>query len=161
MLGADAIRAETLLWYRFGGEGATIENVANPGTMDGTLKGIAGWWGAYFNDDSTKFPKRVEAFTNDVRIIDSKTDTLYPLGKALSWTGDKDHTGAVIVPGANLTSTFKEPKSFTYEAFFKVSQAAIDRATGGGNAIFPIIHWGKDSGDTSQEGVMFSLRYSD
>ena len=158
---ATTVQANTLLWYRFGGEGTTITNVASPGTMDGTLKGIAGWWGAYFNDDSTKFPTRVEAFTNDVRVIDPKTDTLYSLGKALSWTGDKDHTGAVIVPGANLTSAFKEAKSFTYEAFFKVSQAAIDRATGGGNTMFPIIHWGKDTGDASQEGVMFALRYSD
>ena len=154
------ILADTLLWYRFGGEGATVENVANPGVMDGTLKGVAGWWGAFFNDDSTKFPTRVEAFTNDVRVIDPKTDALYPKGKAMSWTGDKDHTGLIIVPGANLTTAFKTAKSFTYEAFFKVSQAAIDRVAGGGNVMFPIIHWGKDSSSAStQEGVMFSLYY--
>ena len=103
---------------------------------------------------------RCVAFTNDVRVIDPKTDTLYSEGRAMSWTGGSSNTGAIVVPGASLTSAFKGATNFTYEAFFKVSQAAIDRATGGGNAMFPIIYWGKDIGSTAQEGVMFSLFYT-
>ena len=158
---ATPATANTLLWYRFGGEGTTIENVANPGVMDGTLKGIKSWWDSYsFDDVESKFPVRCNAFTNGVRVIDPKTDTLYPEGRAMSWTGGSSNTGAIVVPGANLTSAFKGATNFTYEAFFKVSQAAIDRATGGGNAMFPIIHWGRDGGNSNQEGVMFALYYS-
>ena len=42
VMAAFAVRAnaDTLLWYRFDGDGATIVNKANPGTMDGTLKSI-------------------------------------------------------------------------------------------------------------------------
>lgn len=162
LLAPCALFANTLLWYRFGGEGTTITNVANPGVMDGTLKGIKSWWDSFsFDDAEAKFPVRCDAFTNGVRVIDPKTDTLYPEGRALSWTGGSSNTGAVVVPGADLTSAFKEATNFTYEAFFKVSQATIDRATGGGNVMFPIIHWGRDSGgNASQEGVIFSLYYN-
>ena len=156
--------ADTLLWYRFDGDGTTIENKANPGVMDGTLRSIDhwGWAGSQpFGDVDTKFPVRTEAFAAGVRIIDPKTDTLYPKGKAMSWTGDSDHTGAVYVPGSALTSAFKGAKSYTYEAFFKMSQAAIDRATSGGNVMFPIIHWGKDtSSPATQEGAMFAVYYT-
>ena len=156
--------ADTLLWYRFDGTGATIENKANPGVMDGTLKSIEHWqWAgtAPFGTDESKFPVRADAFADGVRVIDPKTDTLYPKGKAMSWTGDSGNTGAVLVHGSALTAAFKGAKSYTYEAFFKMSQAAIDRATGGGNAMFPIIHWGKDTSvATSHEGAMFALWYN-
>jgi len=161
-MGACAASAETLLWYRFDGTGTTITNVANPGVMDGTLKSIESWGGSYsLGDTDSMFPVRTDAFTNDVRVIDPKTDSLYASGKALSWTGDKDHTGAVVVPAANLSDGFKSMKSFTIEAFFKVSQSAIDRAAPGGNvAMFPIVYWGNDSSNTSTgEGLIFSLFY--
>ena len=161
-LGACAAIAETLLWYRFGGTGTTITNDANHGVMDGTLKSIDSWGAAYsFGDTDSKFPVRTDTFTNDVRVIDPKTDMLRPRGKALSWTGDKDHTGAVVVPAANLSEGIKSLKSFTIEAFFKISQAAIDRATGGGNAMFPIVYLGNDSSNLSTgEGLIFSLYYN-
>ncbi len=156
--------ADTLLWYRFDGDGTMIENKANPGVMDGTLRSIDhwGWAGSQpFGDDDTKFPVRAEAFADGVRVIDPKTDTLYPNGKAMSWTGDSGNTGAIYVPGSALTAAFKGAKSYTYEAFFKMSQAAIDRATGGGNVMFPIIHWGKDTSNAAtQEGAMFALYYN-
>ena len=156
--------ADTLLWYRFDGDGTTIENKANPGVMDGTLRSIDhwGWAGSQpFGDDDTKFPARTEAFADGVRVIDPKTDTLSPNGKAMSWTGDSGNTGAIYVPGSALTAAFKGAKSYTYEAFFKMSQAAIDRATSGGNVMFPIIHWGKDTSiATSHEGAMFALWYN-
>ena len=156
--------ADTLLWYRFDGDGTTIENKANPGVMDGTLKSIDhwGWAGSQpFGDDDTKFPARTEAFADGVRVIDPKTDTLYPNGKAMSWTGDSGNTGAIYVPGSSLTAAFKGAKSYTYEAFFKMSQAAIDRASGGGNVMFPIIHWGKDTSNAAtQEGAMFAIYYT-
>ena len=60
--------AETLLWYRFDGDGATIVNKANPGTMDGTLKSIV--WGQGVDNqgnDSTKFPVRGDAFSGRSR----------------------------------------------------------------------------------------------
>ena len=154
--------ADTLLWYRFGGEGATIENVANPGVMDGTLKSISSSWNGTFDDVSDQFPARCDAFTNDVRVIDPKTDALYPRVKALSWTGDKNHTGAVVVPAANLTADFKNMTNITYEAFFKVSQAAIDRAAGGGNTMFPIVFFGNDTSTTATgQGLIFSIYYKD
>jgi hypothetical protein len=165
LLAQGAIFADTLLWYRFDGDGTTIENKANPGVMDGTLRSIDhwGWAGSQpFGDDDTKFPVRAAAFADGVRVIDPKTDTLYPNGKAMSWTGDSGNTGAIYVPGSALTAAFKGAKSYTYEAFFKMSQAAIDRATtSGGNVMFPIIHWGKDtSSAATQEGAMFALYYN-
>ena len=162
LVAAAPSNANTLLWYRFGGEGATIENVANPGVMDGTRKSIDAWGSSYRLGDTTdNLPVRTDVFTNDVRVIDPKTDAIYPRGRALSWTGDKNHTGAVVVPATDLSSDLKSLKSFTIEAFFKVSQSAIDRATGGGNAMFPIVYWGNDSSNTSTgEGLIFSIYYN-
>lgn len=156
--------ADTLLWYRFDGDGTTIENKANPGVMDGTLKSIEHWqWAGSqpFGDVESKFPVRTTEFVQGARVIDPKTDTLYAPANAMSWTGDKDSTGAVYVPASNLTDGFKGMTSFTYEAFFKVSQDAIDRAAGGGNVMFPIVHWGYDSGDAATgEGLMMAIYYS-
>lgn len=156
--------ADTLLWYRFDGDGTTIENKANPGVMDGTLKSIEhwGWAGSQpFGDVESKFPVRAAEFVQGARVIDPKTNTLYARANAMSWTGDKDNTGAVYVPAANLTDDFKGMTSFTYEAFFKVSQDAIDRATGGGDAMFPIVHWGNDTGTAATgEGLMLAIYYT-
>ena len=43
VLAVGTAHADTLLWYRFDGDGAAIVNKANPGTMDGTLKSINTW----------------------------------------------------------------------------------------------------------------------
>ena len=131
--------------------------------MDGTIKSIEHWaWAGSqpFGDVETKFPVRVSEFVEGARVIDPKTDTLYARANAMSWTGDKDNTGAVYVPAANLTDDFKGMTSFTCEAFFKVSQDAIDRATGGGNAMFPIVHWGTDLGSATGEGLMMAIYYN-
>ena len=152
--------ATTLIWYRFGGDGTTITNVANPGVMDGTLKSIPDNWGTV-GDVESRFPVRTDAFTNGVRVIDGATDTLYSQKvKALSFAGHKTDSGTVVVPAAEITPEFKAMKSFTYEAFIKLDADAAARANdasqGGSQNMFPIVHWGKDN----VEGVMFSVYYN-
>ena len=92
--------AETLLWYRFDGDGATIVNKANPGTMDGMLKSIT--WVASgsalsgLGDDSSKFPTRGDAFPDGTRLIDPASDAVQSgTVKSLSFSGNRDKCGTV------------------------------------------------------------------
>ena len=141
--------ADTLIWYRFGGEGATIENVANPGVMDGTLKGIQTWGSSpAFNDDTTKYPTRTELPDGWAKTIDPGTDIVRDSAKSLSFPGT-GKMGVVYVARDDLTSQFKAMTNFTYEAFFKIPSEAIGRS----NAMYPIFHWGSDQ----NEGVMLAL----
>ena len=158
------VNAETLLWYRFGGSGNVITNVANPGVMDGTLKGVSAW-GSSYKLQGEYTPERVDLPADWVKTGDPKADVQYASEKALSWTGDKNHTGVVDVPAADVAPELKAMKSFTYEAFVKISEDAMFRATNAiatsgqtyaGPTMFPIVHWEQDNTD----GVMFSLIYS-
>ena len=145
----DAARADTLLWYRFDGEGATIENKANPGVMDGTLKGIKTWGSSpAFDDDTTKYPTRTELPDGWAKTIDPGTDIVRDSAKGLSFPGT-GKVGVVYVARENLTPRFKAMTNFTYEAFFKIPSEAIGRS----NAMYPIFHWGSDQ----SEGVMLAL----
>ena len=40
VLGAVSASADVVGWWRFNGEGASVPNVANPGTFDGTIQSI-------------------------------------------------------------------------------------------------------------------------
>lgn len=141
--------AETILWYRFDGTGTTIENKANPGVMDGTLKGLATWGSSYsFDDNEDKLPTRSNLPDGWVKTIDPKSDQSFDSAKGLSFRGTGD-TGVVYVPRSELTDKFKSMTNFTYEAFFKIPSAAIGRS----NAMYPIFHWGKDQ----DEGVMVAM----
>ena len=105
-----AARADTLLWYRFDGDGATIENKAAPGTMDGTLKSI-NTWGSLggLGDTAEKFPTRGDAFPDGTRLIDPATDTIHSeTVKSLSFSGDPANSGTVRLLKADTTAALKE-----------------------------------------------------
>ncbi len=155
--------ADTLLWYRFDGDGTTIENKANPGVMDGTLKSLEGFGNLNrLGDTESKMPVRMDAFTNGVRVIDGATDTLYPQKvKSLRFNGNPSvNSGVVNLPAENITADLKNMKSFTYEAFIKLDPDAKARAAdstqGGSQNMLPIVHWGRDN----TEGVMFSVYFN-
>ena len=65
VLGAVSVSADVVGWWRFNGEGANVPNVANPGTLDGTIvsvsndnsSAIAAVDAISFGNDSTKFPR--------------------------------------------------------------------------------------------------------
>ncbi len=151
--------ADTLLWYRFDGDGATIENKAAPGTMDGTLKSI-NTWGSLggLGDTAEKFPTRGDAFPDGTRLIDPATDAI-PSGTvtSLSFTGDPSNSGTVRLLKADTTTAFKEMTSFTCEAFFKLpgDSAAIE-ARRAKDILFPLVDWG--SPDGNGYGWFFGLR---
>ena len=155
VMAAFAIRAnaETLLWYRFDGDGAKVENKANPGTMDGTLKSII--WGNGVDaqgNDSTKFPKRGDAFPEGTGIIDPVSGATYSgQVKSLSFTGDQSTAGMVLLKKANAASLLNLT-SFTCECFFKIPAAAASRTP----ALFPILTFGEEA-DTSRQGWKFGF----
>ena len=139
---AISARAETLLWYRFNeSDGATIVNKANPGTMDGTLKSIV--WGEGVSgqgNDSTKFPKRGDAFPEGTGIIDPVSDVSYSgQVKSLSFTGDQSTAGMILLT-RDTAAPLLDLKSFTCEVFFKIPAAAASRTP----ALFPLLNFGED-----------------
>ena len=147
---AFCAQAETLLWYRFDGDGATITNKASPGTMDGTLKSI-NTWGALsgLGDTSSKFPTRGDAFPSGTRIIDPasgsvQSDTV----KSLSFSGDANNSGIVLLSKADASSLVAL-KRFTCEAFFRIPSAALDRNA---DALFPIVEFGTDKNTNDNQG---------
>lgn len=135
--------SDTLLWYRFDGDGATIENKANPGTMDGTLKSMNTWGSvtALGNDtDTSKFPTRGDAFPEGTRLIDPATDVISSgTVKSLSFTGNQATAGVVLITKANAASLVNLT-SFTCEVFFKIPASAASRTP----ALFPLVTWGED-----------------
>lgn len=135
--------ADTLLWYRFDGDGATITNKAAPGTMDGTLKSMNTWGSvtALGNDtDTSKFPTRGDAFPTGTGIIDPATDVISSgTVKSLSFTGNQATAGVVLLTKANA-APLVNLTSFTCEAFFKIPAAASSRSP----ALFPLVTWGED-----------------
>ena len=157
---AMSARAETLLWYRFDGDGATIENKAAPGTMDGTLKSI-NTWGSLggLGDTAAKFPTRGDAFPEGNTLIDPATDTIYPeTVKSLAFSGDPANSGVVLLPKANTTAALKEMMSFTCEAFFRLpSDSSAIETRRAKDILFPLVEWGSPT-DTKRYGWFFGLR---
>ena len=162
-----AIRAnaDTLLWYRFDGDGATVVNRAKPGTMDGTLKSINKWATSTtesalsgLGDDNKKFPTRGDAFPEGTRLIDPATDTVYnDTVKSLSFSGDPANSGTVLLLKANATTALKEMMSCTCEVFFKLpSDSAAIETRRAKDILFPLVDWG--SPDGNGQGWFFGLR---
>lgn len=145
LLAAPAVpsSAGTLLWYRFDGDGATIVNKADPGTMDGTLKSINTWGsvGSLSRDtDTSKFPVRGDAFPAGTKLFDPASAAVHgDAVKSLSFTGNQSTAGVILLtkpnaaPLVNLTS-------FTCEFFFKIPAVAASRSP----ALFPLVTWGED-----------------
>jgi len=154
-----AARADTLLWYRFDGDGATIENKAAPGTMDGTLKSI-NTWGSLggLGDTTEKFPTRGDAFPDGTRLIDPATDAIASgTVTSLSFSGDPANSGTVRLLKADTTTAFKQMTSFTCEAFFKLpSDSAAIETRRAKDILFPLVDWG--SPDGNGYGWFFGLR---
>lgn len=154
------LSADTLLWYRFDGDGATIVNKADPGTMDGTLKSI-NTWGSLggLGDTAAKFPTRSNAFPSGTGLIDPATGTTYgDTVKSLSFSGVPANSGTVLLPKANATTTFKEMMSFTCEVFFKLpGDAAAIETRRAKDILFPLVEWGSPTGD-QRYGWFFGLR---
>ena len=151
--------ADTLLWYRFDGDGATITNKAAPGTMDGTLKSI-NTWGSLggLGDTSSKFPTRGDAFPEGTRLIDPATDAIHSEAvKSLSFTGDPSNSGVVRLLKADASTDFKQMMSFTCEAFFKLpSDSAAIETRRAKDILFPLVDWGSPDGNGL--GWFFGLR---
>ncbi len=158
---AFCAQAETLLWYRFDGEGATIENKANPGTMDGTLKSI-NTWGSLggLGNTSAKFPTRGDAFPEGTRIIDPATDAIQSgTVKSLTFSGDPDNSGTVFLDKRNNSdfATLEGLSSFTCEVMFKLpnnSEALSSRISK--EILFPLV--GIGSAITTGQGWSICLR---
>ena len=159
ILAAGTAQADTLLWYRFDGDGATITNKASPGTMDGALKSI-NTWGSLggLGDTSSKFPTRCDAFPEETRLIDPATDAIQSdTVKSLSFTGDPANSGTVRLLKADTTTTFKEMMSCTCEVFFKLpSDSAAIETRRAKDILFPLVDWGSPDGNGL--GWFFGLR---
>lgn len=140
-LAALCADAEPLLWYRFGGNGATIENVASPGTMDGTLKSIGKWEDLALGDNDAKFPTRGDSFPTKAGVYDPVSrKTISGPAKALQFSGDQASAGVVYMSNSNAAA-LKGLANFTCEAFFKMPQNTYTNAHEANN--FPLIVWGK------------------
>ena len=150
ILATGTAHAGTLLWYRFDGDGATIENKANPGTMDGTLKSI-NTWGSLggLGDTAAKFPAYGDAFPEDNALIDPATDTVHPEAvKSLTFSGDPANSGTVRLLKADTTAAFRELMSFTCELFFKLpSDSAAIETRRAKDILFPLVDWGSPDGN--------------
>ena len=157
---AIGANAETLLWYRFDGDGATIVNKANPGTMDGTLKSIDTWGSqGGLGNTAAKFPTRGDAFPEGTRLIDPATDTVYnDKVKSLSFSGDPANSGTVRLLKADTTAALKELMSCTCEVFFKLpSDSAAIETRRAKDILFPLVEWGSPTAD-QRYGWFFGLR---
>ena len=160
LLAAPAVpsSAGTLLWYRFDGDGATIVNKADPGTMDGTLKSINTWGSLNgLGDTASKFPTRGDAFPERARILDPAVGAADGTVTALSFSGDPANSGTVRLLKADTTPAFKELTSFTAEAFFRLpTDAAAIEARRAKDILFPLLDWGSPDGNGL--GWFFGLR---
>ena len=151
-------QAETLLWYRFNGEGANVPNVAATadglpdGTVratDGTIKSITTYGSnPVYGNDAAEMPVVTNLFQQVApRIIDQKTGAVYAGGKTLHF-GEDGLTGGVIVPyneAFNLTE-------FTVEVMVRFPEEAAARTSTDGK-MFPLVQFGRDN----YEGWFFAV----
>lgn len=139
--------ADTIGWWRFNGEGANVPNVANPGTLDGTIvsvsndnsSDIAAVDAISFGNDSTKFPRVTSNLQGEApRVYDPLDGAVHDGGKTLTF--EKFKQGGVMVPyNAALVLN-----NFTVEAMIRLPVGANNRGTGLGSGMFPIVQFGKD-----------------
>ena len=138
-LAALCADAEPLLWYRFGGSDATIENIASPGTMNGTLKSVGDMDPVTLGDQTAKFPTRGDDFPTKAGVYDPVSrKTISGPAKALQFSGDQASAGVVYLSNSDAAA-LKGLFNFTCEAFFRIPQNTDIHS--GNN--FPLIVLGK------------------
>lgn len=143
-LAALCAGAEPLLWYRFGGSDAVIEieNVASPGTMNGTLKSIDNWNDHELGDITAKFPTRGDDFPTKAGVYDPVSrKTISGPAKALQFLGNQAAAGVVYLSNSDAAA-LKGLFSFTCEAFFKIPQDTFLPEADNSDS-FPLIIFGK------------------
>lgn len=152
-----AARADVVGWWRFNGEGTNVPNVANPGTLDGTIvsvsndvsNAIASPEVVSFGNDSTKCPTVTSDLQGDApRVYDPLDGSVHVGGKTLSYD-DPFIQGGVMIPYDDALAL----KTFTIQAMIRLPKNASSRNTGYGDGMFPIAQFGKDQ----TEGWMFSV----
>lgn len=149
--------ADTIGWWRFNGEDTNVPNVANPGTLDGTIvsvsndvsNAIADPANVSFGNDSSKYPNVTSNLQADApRVYDPLDGKVYDGGKTLSY--DKPFIqGGVMIPYSDALNM----TTFTIQAMIRLPKNASSRDTGYGSTMFPIAQFGKDQ----TEGWMFAV----
>ena len=145
VLGALPASAGVVGWWRFNGEGASVPNVANPGTFDGTIQSIVcnadQSYDTTFGSDSANMPKVTDHFRGAApREIDPVSGAVYESGKTLSWNAANVAGGMVVAYDEALPMT-----NFTFEAMIRLpANAESGRDTPHGGKMFPIAQFGRD-----------------
>ena len=134
-------------WWRFNGEETNVPNVANPGTLDGTIVSISNdVSGAVadvdavgFGSDVAKMPSVTERLQGYApRVYDPLVGSVRDGGKTLSWEKSFVQGGMMVPYDAALALT-----TFTVEAMIRLP-ANADSRSGYGSTMFPIAQFGKD-----------------
>ena len=151
--------ANTVLWYRFNGEGANVPNVAATadgmpdGTVratDGTIRSITNYGNPVYGSDAANMPIVTNLFQEVApRIIDQKTGTVYAGGKTLHF-GDRKLNGGVIVQWSTALSNALDRSEFTVEVIARFPVEAAERTN---DKMFPLVQFGRDS----SEGWLFAV----
>ena len=145
VLGAVSASAGVVGWWRFNGEGASVPNVANPGTFDGTIQSIVcnadQSYDTTFGSDSANMPKVTDHFRGAApRVTDPVSGEVFESGKTLSWNAANVAGGMVVPYDEALPMT-----QFTIEAIIRLPpNAESGRDTAHGGKMFPIVQFGRD-----------------
>ena len=141
------VSADVVGWWRFNGTGTNVPNVANPGTLDGTVQSIVcnedQSYDTTFGSDSANMPNVTDHFRGAAsRVIDPVSGVVAESGKTLSWNAANVAGGMVVPYDAALDSAMTV---FTIEAMIRLPpNAESDRNTGLGGKMFPIAQFGRD-----------------
>lgn len=167
-----AVTASTLLsasagvvgWWRFNGEGTNVPNVANPGTLDGTIvsvnndntSAVADASTVTFGSDASKKPAVTERLQGDApRVYDPLDGQVYGGGKTLSYEKAFVQGGVMVPYDASLNLT-----AFTVQAMIRLPVGANNRDSRFGSGMFPIAQFGKDQTEgwilAAYNGYLFS-----
>lgn len=143
-------------WWRFSGEGTNVPNVANPGTLDGTIvsisndlsNAVADPADVSFGSVSSKMPVVTESLQGLApRVYDPLDGSVADGGKTLSWRQSFVQGGMMVPYNAALNLT-----TFTVQAIIRLPENAGSRG-GYGGSMFPIAQFGKDQ----TEGWIFGV----
>lgn len=164
----SSVSAGVIGWWRFNGEGTNVPNVANPGTLDGTIvsvnntntQHIADFNEISYGSDASKMPSVTENLQGDApRVYDPLDGSVRSGGKTLSYTKSFVQ-GGVMVP---YSETLANLTAFTVEAIIRLPKDAGSRS-GFGASMMPIVQFGRDQTEgwilAVYEGYLFSrFRY--
>ena len=138
--------ADVVGWWRFNGEGSAVPNVANPGTLDGTIQSIVcnadQSYDTTFGSDSANMPNVTSNFAGAApRIIDPVSGEVFASGGTLSWQASNVAGGMVVPYGEALDDVMTQ---FTIEAMVRLPTNAVSRGSSGGGSMLPIAQFGRD-----------------